>query len=98
MLASAYDLNVLVQETFFDAGVLVAGLLLGRPGREGLIPAAWIATAVGGNSVFANLFAGVSGAFSHSGGASTRHRAPAAARRISGNRDRRAAGTPPILQ
>jgi len=45
------------------AGVLVAGLLLGRPGHEGLIPSAWIAGAVGGNSLPANLFAAVSGAF-----------------------------------
>lgn len=45
------------------AGVLVAGLLLGRPGQEGLIPSGWIASAVGGNSILANLFAAVSGAF-----------------------------------
>jgi uncharacterized protein len=45
------------------AGVVVSGLLLGRPGSEGLIPAHWIASAVGGNSILANLFAGVSGAF-----------------------------------
>ena len=45
------------------AGVLVAGLLLGRPGHEGLIPSAWVASAVGGNSLGANLFAAVSGAF-----------------------------------
>ena len=44
-------------------GVLVAGLLLGRPGHEGLIPSQWIARAVGGNSPVANLFAAVSGAF-----------------------------------
>jgi hypothetical protein len=44
-------------------GVLAAGLLLGRPGHEGLIPSAWIATAVGGNSLSANLFASVAGAF-----------------------------------
>ena len=44
-------------------GVLVAGLLLGRPGHEGLIPSAWVAGAVGGNSLGANLFAAVSGAF-----------------------------------
>ena len=43
-------------------GVLVAGLLLGRPGQEGLIPSAWISAAVGGNSLFANLFASVAGA------------------------------------
>lgn len=44
-------------------GVLVAGLLLGRPGHEGLIPAAWIVGAVGGNSIGANAFAAVAGAF-----------------------------------
>ncbi len=45
------------------AGVLVAGLLLGRPDQEGLIPSQWIANLVGGNSFGANLFAAVSGAF-----------------------------------
>ena len=44
-------------------GVLVAGLLLGRPGHEGLIPSAWVAAAVGGNSIWANLFSAVAGAF-----------------------------------
>ena len=44
-------------------GVLIAGLLLGRPGNEGLIPSQWVNWAVGGNSVWANLFASVSGAF-----------------------------------
>lgn len=44
-------------------GVLVAGLLLGRPGHEGLIPSEWIAQLVGGNSIGANLFASVAGAF-----------------------------------
>jgi uncharacterized membrane protein YraQ (UPF0718 family) len=47
------------------AGVLVAGFLLGRPGpgHEGLIPAKWVNAAVGGNSIWANLFAAVAGAF-----------------------------------
>ncbi|MCP4646973.1 MAG: hypothetical protein GY852_04450, partial [bacterium] len=45
------------------AGVLAAGLLLGRVGYEGLIPSSWIETAVGGNSLRANLFASVAGAF-----------------------------------
>jgi len=44
-------------------GVLVAGLLLGRPGHEGLVPSDWVSRAVGGNSIGANLFAAVAGAF-----------------------------------
>lgn len=43
-------------------GVLVAGFLLGRPGHEALVPNAWIAAAVGGNSLAANLFAAAAGA------------------------------------
>jgi len=43
-------------------GVLFAGLLLGRPDKEGLIPNAWIAWALGGNSVWANAIASVAGA------------------------------------
>ena len=46
------------------AGVLVAGLLLGsQEGGQGLIPNRWIAGLVGGNSVFANFFASIVGAF-----------------------------------
>ncbi|MFH1492833.1 MAG: permease, partial [Candidatus Omnitrophota bacterium] len=45
------------------AGVLVAGLLLGRPGQEGLIPSVFIERLVGGNSLFANFFASIVGAF-----------------------------------
>jgi uncharacterized membrane protein YraQ (UPF0718 family) len=44
------------------AGVLVAGFMLGRPGHPALIPEHYIQTLVGGNSVWANLFASVSGA------------------------------------
>ena len=44
-------------------GVLVAGFLLGRPGHEGMIPSHWVVRLVGGNSLFANLFAAVVGAF-----------------------------------
>ena len=43
-------------------GVLIAGLLLGRPGRPGLIPGDWITALVGGNSLRANLFASIAGA------------------------------------
>ena len=46
-------------------GVLIAGALLGRPGNEGLIPSVWVARAVGGNSLWANLFASVAGAFKY---------------------------------
>ena len=44
-------------------GVIAAGLLLGRPGHEGLIPSEIISKAVGGNSFFANFFASIAGAF-----------------------------------
>jgi len=44
-------------------GVLAAGLLLGRPGHEGVIPSRWVSGLVGGNSLGANLFASVVGAF-----------------------------------
>jgi uncharacterized protein len=44
-------------------GVLVAGFLLGRPGHEALIPTRWVESLVGGNSIFANFFAAISGAF-----------------------------------
>jgi uncharacterized membrane protein YraQ (UPF0718 family) len=44
------------------AGVLVAGFMLGRPGHPALIPEHYIQSLVGGNSVWANLFASVSGA------------------------------------
>jgi hypothetical protein len=43
-------------------GVLVAGFLLGRPGHDALIPEHYIHSLVGGNSLWANLFASVSGA------------------------------------
>jgi uncharacterized membrane protein YraQ (UPF0718 family) len=43
-------------------GVFFSGLLLGRPGHEGLIPSEWITSLVGGNSVQSNLFASVAGA------------------------------------
>ncbi len=46
-------------------GVLASGFLLGRPGpgHEGVIPTAWVNAAVGGNSLGANFFAAVAGAF-----------------------------------
>jgi len=44
-------------------GVLIAGFLLGRPETEGIIPSTWVTKAVGGNSIWANLFASIAGAF-----------------------------------
>lgn len=44
-------------------GVFVAGLLLGRPGFEGLIPSQWVSAAVGDNSLMSTLLASVVGAF-----------------------------------
>lgn len=44
-------------------GVLAAGALLGRPGHEALIPSSWVADTVGGNSLAANFFASLAGAF-----------------------------------
>lgn len=46
------------------AGVMVAGLLMGRPGTDnGLIPSEYVSAVVGGNSLLANLIASVIGAF-----------------------------------
>lgn len=44
-------------------GVFVAGFMLGRPGNEGIIPGEWVASLVGGNSLFSNFFASIVGAF-----------------------------------
>jgi len=44
-------------------GVLIAGLLLGRVGQEGLIPSGYVEKLVGGNSLPANFFAAFAGAF-----------------------------------
>jgi len=44
-------------------GVLIAGILLGRPGGEGLIPSEWVSRAVGGNSILSNFAASFAGAF-----------------------------------
>jgi len=45
------------------AGVFVAGLLLGRPGFEGLIPSEWVTMAVGDNSFLSTLLASLLGGF-----------------------------------
>jgi len=43
-------------------GVLVAGFMLGRPGHPALIPEHYVHSLLGGNSLWANLFASVAGA------------------------------------
>jgi len=45
------------------AGVFVAGLLLGRPGFEGVIPSEWVTMAVGDNSFLSTLLASLLGGF-----------------------------------
>jgi len=46
------------------AGVMLAGVLMGRPGTDkGLIPSEYVSSVVGGNSILANLIASVVGAF-----------------------------------
>lgn len=44
-------------------GVFISGVLLGRPGHEGVIPSEWVAESVGGNSFLANFASSVIGAF-----------------------------------
>jgi len=56
------DLAVQIFPLLFS-GVLIAGFLLGRPNFEGLIPSTWVVKLVGGNSLAANFFAAVGGAF-----------------------------------
>lgn len=61
-LGSTWDFAKLIIPLLF-LGVMVAGALLGRPGFEAWVPSRWIETAVGGNSLGANFFAAISGAF-----------------------------------
>ena len=61
-LNSTWDLAKQIMPLLF-IGVLLAGFFLGRPGYEGIIPSGWVASAVGGNSLGANIFASVAGAF-----------------------------------
>lgn len=61
-LQSTWDFTKQIVPLLF-VGVLIAGFLLGRPGHEGIIPSEWVETLVGGNSLFANFFASIVGAF-----------------------------------
>lgn len=42
-------------------GIILAGIFLGRPGHEGIIPARWISSSVGDNSLMSNLTASLVG-------------------------------------
>ncbi len=59
-----YDLSKMILP-LLGIGVLIAGFCLGTPDSTdgGIIPSRWISTMVGGNSLGANLFASVAGAF-----------------------------------
>lgn len=60
-VAATRDFAVQILPLLFG-GVLVAGFLLGRPGHQAIIPEAWVASLVGGNSFFANFIASIAGA------------------------------------
>ncbi|MCK5357281.1 MAG: permease, partial [Elusimicrobiales bacterium] len=59
---SSWDFAKMIVPLLF-IGVIAAGFLLGRPGHEGIIPSQWVETAVGGNSLRANFFSSIVGAF-----------------------------------
>ena len=61
-LASSMEYGEMILPLLFW-GVLLAGFLLGRPGHQGLIPSEWVTSLVGGNSIGANFFASLVGAF-----------------------------------
>ena len=63
LLSFLKHFSIRIWITLLLGGVVIAGALLGRPDHEGLIPGEWVARAVGGNSLGANLFASVAGAF-----------------------------------
>lgn len=60
-LQATRDFSLQILPLLF-AGVLLSGFLLGRPGHDGLIPNAWIAGLLGGNSLAANFVAAFAGA------------------------------------
>ncbi|HOX33153.1 MAG TPA: permease, partial [Spirochaetales bacterium] len=49
-VAATRDFSLQILPLLFG-GVLVSGFLLGRPGRDALIPSAWIGSLLGGNSL-----------------------------------------------
>ncbi len=61
-LSSSYFLARQILPLLF-VGVVLAGFFLGRPGHEGFIPSRYVFQLVGGNTLTANLFASLVGAF-----------------------------------
>ena len=61
-VSSSWDFAKQILPLLF-LGVLAAGILLGRPGQEGVIPSRFIEDLVGGNSILANFYASIVGAF-----------------------------------
>jgi len=61
-LNSTWSLAKLILPLLFIS-VLLSGALFGRSGQEAWIPTKWVTTLVGGNSIRANFFASISGAF-----------------------------------
>jgi uncharacterized membrane protein YraQ (UPF0718 family) len=61
-LGSTWDFAKLIIPLLF-LGVMIAGAILGRPGFEAWMPSVWVERAVGGNSLLANFFASIAGAF-----------------------------------
>ncbi len=59
-LAASWDFTKQILPLLL-VGILIAGMALGGPGGEGLIPSRWIAASVGGESLGANLLASVAG-------------------------------------
>ncbi|MDD5637403.1 MAG: permease, partial [Atribacterota bacterium] len=61
-LESSWNFTQQIMPLLF-LGIFFSGLLLGRPGEEGLIPSRFIVSLVGGNSFGDNFFASIVGAF-----------------------------------
>lgn len=59
---STWDLAVQILPLLLG-GVFASGFFLGRVGHEGVIPSRFVTTLVGGNSLFANFFSSIVGAF-----------------------------------
>lgn len=59
--AATWDFTKMIAPLLLG-GVFISGMLLGRPGNEGLVPSAWVEAAVGGNGFPAVLLSSILGA------------------------------------